>query len=192
MLRDEEEHPPKNPFSSQCTAHSKRTGRRCRRMALGGGVCASHGGAARQVREKREQRLVVLEARQQHAQFNGQGSAWAQDGRPVRLAEELIISAMHDADEVLQAIKRQMAASEAPAVTLTALGEWIDRLSRVAKVVTDGGLQDRLEQRRAAVAREQADQLIAAMDRLITDPRVHIDGDPRQVVLDALRPLEAA
>ena len=87
-------------------------------MVLGGGVCATHGGAARQVRAKREQRLVLLDARQQQAQSNGLGNAWPQSDRPAPLAEELIISAMHDANEVLQAIKQQVAASEAPAVTL--------------------------------------------------------------------------
>jgi hypothetical protein len=161
-------------------------------MVLGGGVCATHGGAARQVRAKREQRLVLLDARQQQAQSNGLGNAWPQSDRPAPLAEELIISAMHDANEVLQAIKQQVAASEAPAVTLMALGEWIDRLSRVARIVTDGGLQDRVERRRAAVAQEQAEQLIAAMDRLITDSRVTISGDAREVVLDALKPLDVA
>jgi hypothetical protein len=40
------------------------------------------------------------------------------------------------------------------------------------------------------LAQGQAARLIAAMERLVTDPRVSITGDPREVVLDALKPLE--
>src|SRR5690242_17555971 len=46
----------RNP-NRQCTAH-KKTGQRCTRFAIEGGtVCPSHGGKARQVRAKAQQRI---------------------------------------------------------------------------------------------------------------------------------------
>jgi hypothetical protein len=44
----------------QCTAHSSRTGKRCGRSAIRGGlVCATHGGSAPQVRRAATQRLEL-------------------------------------------------------------------------------------------------------------------------------------
>jgi len=44
-----------------CTAHSKRSGEPCQRAAIvGGSVCASHGAAAPQVRQKALERLAAL------------------------------------------------------------------------------------------------------------------------------------
>jgi len=47
---------------TQCTAKSKRSGERCRRVVLGGGVCRVHGGAAPQVERGRLQRLTEQQA----------------------------------------------------------------------------------------------------------------------------------
>lgn len=45
----------------QCTAHSTRTGERCRQRAIrGGSVCRTHGGSAPQVRQKAQERLLAL------------------------------------------------------------------------------------------------------------------------------------
>ena len=44
--------------STQCTATSKRSGERCRRMAIRGGtVCPMHGGSAPAVKESARQRI---------------------------------------------------------------------------------------------------------------------------------------
>jgi len=47
---------------TQCTAKSRRSGERCKRVVLGGGVCRMHGGAAPAVRAKQLQRLAVQQA----------------------------------------------------------------------------------------------------------------------------------
>lgn len=45
----------------QCSAHSSRTGDRCRAYAIiGGSVCVTHGGAAPQVREAARKRFLEL------------------------------------------------------------------------------------------------------------------------------------
>ena len=45
----------------RCTARSSRTGRRCKKAAiLGGSVCATHGGAAPQVKGSAKARLLAL------------------------------------------------------------------------------------------------------------------------------------
>lgn len=52
---------------TQCTARSKRSKDRCKRLVIGGGVCVMHGGKAPQVMAKRLQRIAVHEA----ARFTG-------------------------------------------------------------------------------------------------------------------------
>ena len=137
-------------------------------MVVGGGVCHIHGGKAKQVNQKREQRLVILEAQQQahaQAQINGaHHDKWtASPERADRLAEELIVEAMNDAHSVLSLIKDQVIAGVSPALTLPMVGEWLDRVARIAKIVTDGQLQDKLTGRRRALDERKAEEIAAVM-----------------------------
>ena len=51
-----------HPLGQQCEATAKVTGRRCERRVVAASVCWVHGLAAKQVRQKQEQRLLVYEA----------------------------------------------------------------------------------------------------------------------------------
>ena len=51
-----------HPLNQQCEAKAKATGRRCERRVVGGTVCFVHGGNAKQVKAKREQRVALAEA----------------------------------------------------------------------------------------------------------------------------------
>ena len=77
----------RDPLTSRCTAKAKSTGKQCRQWVRGGGVCPSHGGAARQVKAKREQRVLVAEL---------EAKAAAQTVVERREPEELILDALHD------------------------------------------------------------------------------------------------
>lgn len=58
---------PQPPKGEQCTARSKQSQQRCKRLVVGGGVCVMHGGAAPQVKAARLQRVAIAQA----ARFNG-------------------------------------------------------------------------------------------------------------------------
>src|SRR5262245_49174819 len=48
-------------MGNQCTAHSSRTGERCRKAPIAGSnVCRTHGGAAPQVQAKARARILAL------------------------------------------------------------------------------------------------------------------------------------
>jgi hypothetical protein len=128
-----------NPLSDQCTAKSKASGQRCRRWVVGGGVCPMHGGAAPQVRARREARRIQAEAALT-------GAAVPRDPATALLA------AAQDADSILQRIKLTIGRDQelTPAL-LTALGDWIDRTSRVAKLVVDA----RIDERRTRLSEQQ-------------------------------------
>lgn len=46
---------------TQCTARSKRSGERCKKLVVGGGVCRMHGGANPVVNAKRLERVAIAE-----------------------------------------------------------------------------------------------------------------------------------
>jgi hypothetical protein len=69
----------------------------------------------------------------------------------------------------------------------TALGEWTDRAGKLSAVGLNANVAERWVAAQSQVAQAQASRLIAAMDRVLNDPRVVIDGDPRPIVLDAIR-----
>ena len=144
-----------NPISSRCAARAKSTGRPCRRWVPGGGVCDWHGGKARQVKVKREQRVAVAEAR---------AAAAAEPAVIVRReAEEVLIDLLDDVTRILAQIKSELHGNIVSPALLSVAGEWMDRTARVAKVITDGDLQERLHRRLGWLAEDRGSQLVALM-----------------------------
>lgn len=130
----------------RCTARAKGTGERCRRFVRGGGVCPVHGGRAPQVARAREARLAAAEA-----------SALYGDEFAERDPGEVLLAAVADVDGIVQKLKARIReAGELTPSDLDALGEWLDRASRMARSVLDA----RVDERRVQVNERQG-QLVA-------------------------------
>jgi hypothetical protein len=114
--------------------------------------------------------------------------------------EQILLSSLHDANATLQAIKAQLSdlSSSTGAVNpavLGLIGDWLDRVARIGKVVVDGELSERLEKRLGWVAKDRAEQLfrmfaatleaapLSAQDRLLlwnsVEPGLHLIADER-------------
>jgi hypothetical protein len=83
-----------------------------------------------------------------------------------------------------------MAMAEQAKAVVAVYERALDRCDKILGSMLRIGLTaEALRQTRERPSREQSEALIAAMDRLLADPRVSIEGDPRAVVSDALRGL---
>jgi hypothetical protein len=142
---------------------------------------------SKKVRAAQEARAAVA-----RAEFEAAQKA-AEMGLPFerRHPGEVLLDSVAASDVLMQHLLRQRAAGVLTVEESVALGFAIDRAARTAKVALDAGVQERMAQVQEGVARAQAQKLIAAMDRLLADDRVLVVGDPRQVVVDALRGLDA-
>jgi hypothetical protein len=174
-----------NPLSQRCTARCKATQQQCRKWVIGGGpnaVCDSHGGRAIQVKRAKELRLATMKAELDAARA----------GLPYerRHPGEVLLDAVAASDVLLQHLLSQRAAGALTVEESIALGFAIDRAARTSKIAIDVNVTERLIAAQERVSRAQADRLIRAMDRVLNDHRVHIDGDPRPIVVDALKGLD--
>jgi hypothetical protein len=138
-----------HPLNQQCTAKAKATGQRCERRVVGGTVCHVHGGNAKQVKAKREQRVLLAEAQ-------AEARAAAPATVVMREPEEILLDALHDTNAVLTRIKADLHSGVVNPILLDLCGEWLDRLGRLGKVVVDGGLAERLEKRLGWMAEDRA------------------------------------
>lgn len=146
-------------------------------MVVGGGVCSMHGGRAPQVAAKREARIVTATAQL------AAGADWEE-----RDPGEALMAACADADALVQRLKRQLATSEQiDQASLTAFGEWIDRVGRLSKVVIDA----RIDERRTRLAEHQGVLLVGVIRAVLAD--FGLSGDPRvnQIVSQRLREVSA-
>ena len=112
-------------------------------------MCYVHGGNARQVKAKREQRVAVAEAR---AAAAVEPAAVLQRAEP----EEVLIDLLDDVSRILAQIKSELHGNVVSPVLLAVAGEWMDRSMRVAKVITDGDLSTKLHQRVGWLAEDRA------------------------------------
>jgi hypothetical protein len=149
-----------HPLNEQCSAKAKATGRRCERRVVGGTVCWVHGGNAKQVKAKREQRVALWEVQEARA---------ATDPVVVvhREPEELLLDALHDVNEVLSAIKSQMRNNLADPLLLETCGQWMDRLGRLGKVIVDGDLSQKLHERLGWLATDRASTVTAYLAAIL-------------------------
>jgi hypothetical protein len=136
-----------HPLGQQCTATAKATGKQCERRAIGSPVCIMHGGKARQVKAKAEQRVMVAEL---------EAKAAAQTVVVRREPEELILDALHDTNAVLTRIKADLHDGVVNPILLQLAGDWLDRLGRLGKIITDGDLTTKLHTRIGWVAQDRA------------------------------------
>jgi hypothetical protein len=128
----------------------------------GGGVCPSHGGAASQVKAKREQRVLVAEL---------EARAAAETVVERREPEELILDALHDTNAVLTRIKADLHDGVVNPILLELAGDWIDRLGRLGKIITDGDLSHKLHERIGWLAKDRAATCLPCWCRLWRLPR---------------------
>jgi hypothetical protein len=179
-----------HPLNQQCTAKAKATGERCQRRVVGASVCWVHGLAAKQTRQKQEQRLLVYEA---------EAAAAAEPTvMERREPEELLLDLLDDVNRILQRIKAEMHDNIVSPPLLAVAGEWFDRTARVAKTVVDGDLSERLHRRIGWLAQDRASQLwgmlaavlqaapLTAQDRLLLWNSVETAA---RLVADGVEPL---
>lgn len=142
-----------HPLSEQCPATAKSTGKRCVQPVIGGGPCFKHGGNAPQVKAAREARIIAGMAA---LQSRGQQSA------PDRDPAQMLLDATGEADRI---VRRLLDGEDVMSrASLTAVGEWLDRVARLSKLVLDARIDERL----ARVSEVQG-QLIAFCVRRILD-----------------------
>jgi hypothetical protein len=143
-----------HPLGQQCTATSKQTGERCRCRVIGVPVCYWHGGSAPQVRARREARLVEFEARLR--------------GEPLedRDPAEQLLAAAREADRMAQRLRRALdERGGLDAASLTALGEWLDRVGRLSRAVID----TKLDERQVRLAERYGDMVAGAIEAILAD-----------------------
>jgi hypothetical protein len=146
-----------HPLNQQCSATAKSTGKQCERRVVGAPVCWVHGLNAPQVRAKQQQRIALAEAR----------AAVPATVLVAREPEELLLAALHDTDAVLRQIKAELHDGSINPMLLQLAGEWLDRLGRLGKIVTDGEMADKLERRIGWIAADRAAQLTALLAAIV-------------------------
>jgi hypothetical protein len=119
-----------------------------------------HGGAAPQVKARREQRILLAEARAKSLPVVVE---------PVEepTADELLISLLTDVRTTLGQIKATLAENPSPTL-LVVLGDWLDRADRISRSVIITGAQERVEQRKVAVSEEQVRVMATSMFLAVT------------------------
>jgi hypothetical protein len=137
-----------HPATEKCNATSKRSGRQCQRLVIGGGPCPMHGGNAPQVKARREQRILLAEAK-------AKALPAVIEPQEEPTADELLISLLTDVRSTLLQIKASLADNPSP-TWLVLLGDGLDRADRISRSVIITGAQERVEQRKVAVCEEQS------------------------------------
>jgi len=141
----------RHPLSQQCPCKSKRSGKQCKRLVVGGGPCPMHGGKAPRVNARREQRILLFEAEQKAAPP-------PQPELPEPTADETLVAVLKDVRTTLQHLRVEMAVNASPTL-LALLGEWLDRADRISRSVIITRAEERISQRKVAITQEQVGKL---------------------------------
>jgi hypothetical protein len=152
-----------------------------------------HGGRARQVNARREQRVLLYEAEQKAA------PRMVEPELPEPTADETLVAVLKDVRTTLQHLRVEMAVNASPTL-LALLGDWLDRADRISRSVIITRAEERIAQRKVAITQEQVGKLstfmylavqeaglsavqkVAVMDSLLgslgrTDEIPVVDGD---------------
>jgi len=174
----------------QCTGHT-RSGERCtKRPIVGGTVCYTHGGATEQVKAKARERLL-------HAKLNGElvKLGWEPVIDPISKYAEVGGEVLAFKDLARERVNELAGKWETPAEG------FIAEDTRAAVQVYERAL-DRAERTLARMigigftahahrlAEDRGHAFLGAMRAMLADPRVTVDGNPDDVLFDALKALE--
>lgn len=120
-----------------------------------------HGGAAPRVKANREKRVLAGELALQGVQVDP------------RHPSEALFAAAQDADVIVQRLKHQIVNDgELSATALGALGEWLDRVGRLAKTVTDGKVGEAIAERQHQIVDSQGQTLVAVLSHALAAGRL--------------------
>lgn len=175
----------------QCTAHSSRTGERCRHSAIHGAeVCWTHGGAAKHVRAAAERRVAAKQAADLAARFlDGDGKAGPPDiwsamrqviGEAIAFKQQLAdrVSALSEKDwryssgQGLEQLRAELGLYERS----------LDRVGRFLELAGRLGMEERVAALNERMGLIVVDMFVQLMDELrLSDEQRHlaIDAVPR-------------
>jgi hypothetical protein len=134
-------------------------------MVVGGGVCPMHGGRAKHVEARRQQRILLYEAEAQAK------AAPFVEPEPELSADEILISLLRDVRRTFEHVKAGLVSNSDPsqlATWLAVMGEWADRLDRISRSAIVTNAEARVAQRRVAVTEAQVATLVTAMHLGVT------------------------
>jgi hypothetical protein len=153
--------------STQCTARSSRSGKRCKRLVRGGGVCVMHGGAAPHVKAKRLERLALAEQL---------------ESAPRRHPGAILLDAVHTADILAQQARAEVAQQGVTVKTARAL---IDATIRAA-TLSRSALSAEAEDRSSRFTEGQLRSIEAALLRFLAEVGLSEDLSARRALTGAL------
>ena len=146
----------KSAFSSQCTATSKRSGKRCRQRVIGGGICHMHGRNA----ASNAQRLARVALAEELA------------SSPNLHPGDVLISAVRRAEMLVRHAERELAAQGVTPRTMKALRESI----LTAGALSRSALSAEAEDRAARFSERQTNALDRVLRKFLK--RLRLDDDP--------------